>query len=114
MIRQVTAHVADGDPGAVRATIRLALQVSGTVALCLAAALILCSSALASLFHDPGLRLGFVLVATALPACVVRDLTLAATQGWRSQRAFTLVAWVVEPLLRAWSGRRWRCSPASA
>lgn len=100
VIRHVTGQVADGDPGAVRATIRLALLVSGTVSVCLAGGLVLASPALADLFHDPELRLGFVLVAAALPACIVRDLSLAATQGWRSQRAFSLVAWVVEPLLR--------------
>jgi O-antigen/teichoic acid export membrane protein len=100
VIRQVTAHVADGNAGAVRATIRLALLVSGTVALGLAGVLALFSSSLAELFHDGDLRLGFVLVAAALPACVTRDLSLAATQGWRSQRAFTVVAWVVEPVLR--------------
>ena len=100
VIRQVTAHVADGNAGAVRATIRLALLVSGTVALGLAGVLALFSSSLADLFHDGDLRLGFVLVAAALPACVTRDLSLAATQGWRSQRAFTIVAWVVEPVLR--------------
>ncbi|HYY09723.1 MAG TPA: flippase, partial [Kineosporiaceae bacterium] len=100
VIRHVTAQVTDGDAGAVRGTIRMALTVSGSVAVTLALAVALGSPALATLFHDPELRIGFVLVAAALPACIVRDLTLAATQGWRSQRAFTLVAWVVEPLLR--------------
>lgn len=100
LTRFVAMRLADEDGGRVRATIRFSLVVTTIAALILAAALALASGGFASVFHDDGMQQGFVLAAVALPAITLRDACLAATQGWRTQRAFTLIGWIGEPVAR--------------
>ena len=54
----------------------------------------------ASLFHEPSFAGAVRYVAIALPGATLRDSALAATRGWRNQRASVFVAWVYEPLMR--------------
>ena len=93
-------HLADAEPARVRALIRFALLISTGMSVCFGAALAGFASPLADLFHDPGLTSAFVVVGAALPAFTFRDLALAANQGWRTQRAFALIGWFYEPIVR--------------
>ena len=98
--RFVAVHLADDDPAAVRGTVRLALGVSAGSAALLGAALAVAAPRLAGLLNDPALTPGLRLMALTLPAMTVCEAALAATRGWRSQRAFTLIGQVYEPLCR--------------
>jgi O-antigen/teichoic acid export membrane protein len=98
--RFVAVHLADDDPAAVRGTVRLALLVSGGSAVVLAAVLALIAPWLAVRLHDPALTDGLRLMALTLPASTMCDAALAATRGWRSQRAFTLIGQIYEPVCR--------------
>jgi O-antigen/teichoic acid export membrane protein len=98
--RFVAVHLADDDPAAVRGTVRLAVGVSGSAAALLGVALAAAAPWLADRLHDPALTGGLRLMALALPAMTVTEAALAATRGWRSQRAFTLIGQVYEPACR--------------
>lgn len=98
--RFVAVHLADDDPAAVRGTVRLALAVSAGAATLLGAALAVAAPWLAGQLNDPALTPGLRLMALTLPAMTVCEAALAATRGWRSQRAFTLIGQVYEPLCR--------------
>jgi O-antigen/teichoic acid export membrane protein len=98
--RFVAVHLADDDPAAVRGTVRLALAVSAGSAALLGAVLAVAAPWLAELLNDPALTPGLRLMALTLPATTVCEAALAATRGWRSQRAFTLIGQIYEPLCR--------------
>ena len=98
--RFVAVHLADDDPAAVRGTVRLALLVSGGAAALLGVLLALAAPWLADRLHDPALTGGLRLMALTLPAMTVCEAALAATRGWRSQRAFTLIGQIYEPVCR--------------
>ncbi|MEV6636739.1 flippase [Actinoplanes sp. NPDC051470] len=98
--RFVAVHLADDDPAAVRGTVRLALLVSGGSAALLGVVLALAAPWLAERLHDPALTGGLRLMALTLPASTVMEAALAATRGWRSQKAFTLVGQIYEPACR--------------
>ena len=98
--RFVAVHLADDDPDAVRGTVRLALVVSGGSAAALAAVLAVAAPWLAERLHDPALTTGLRLMALTLPASTLCEAALAATRGWRSQKAFTLIGQVYEPVCR--------------
>ena len=100
LTRYVAMYLADDDPAGVRGTVRLCTTISVAASVVIAIAMLLTSSQLASVFHDPGLVTGIQLVALTLPAATLRDAALAATQGWRTQKAFTLIGWIYEPLAR--------------
>lgn len=100
LTRFVAVHLADGDPAGIRGTVRLGLAISGAGAVLIGAVLAVASPALARALHDPELTGGFRLVALALPAAVVCEAALAATRGWRTQRPFTLVGQIYEPVTR--------------
>jgi O-antigen/teichoic acid export membrane protein len=99
--RFVAVHRAEGDAGAVRGTIRLALGLTATIALVLAVGLYAAAPWLANeVFNDPRLVLALRFVAFTLPAMTFLDVSLAATKGFRSMKAFALIGLVVEPGLR--------------
>jgi O-antigen/teichoic acid export membrane protein len=100
LTRYVAVYLADEDPAGVRGTVRLCTTISVAAAVVLAGVLLLTAPQVASVFHDSGLVTGIRLVALTLPAVTLRDAALAATQGWRTQRAFTLIGWIYEPLAR--------------
>lgn len=98
--RFIAVHLVDEEPGKIRSLVRFSLIITGVVSLLLGLALVLLAGQIAGLFHNRGLTTGLVLVGCTLPAFTIRDLSLAATQGWRSQRAFTVIGWIYEPVVR--------------
>lgn len=100
LTRFVAMQLADEDPGRVRGTVRLGLGLTMLGSVTIASVLALFSSQVAGLFNDPQLRIGILLVALTLPASTFEDAALAATQGWRSQKAFALIGLIFDPVLR--------------
>lgn len=100
LTRFVAIHLAENDAGSARGVVRLCVTTGFALSVVAAVALFVFAAPIATLFHDPHMRLGLQCVAVALPATALRDLGLAATQGWRMQRSFTLIGWIGEPLLR--------------
>ena len=98
--RFVAVHLADDDPRAVRGTVRLALLVSGGAAALLGLGLAAIAPWLAAQLNDPALTEGLRLMGLALPATTIMEAALAATRGWRSQRAFTTIGQIYEPACR--------------
>ena len=100
LTRFVAIHLADDDPAGLRGTVRLGLGVTVVGATVLGAGLAAAAPWVASMLHDPGLTDGIRLVGLTLPAATFSDAALAATQGWRTQRPFTYVGRIYEPLTR--------------
>jgi O-antigen/teichoic acid export membrane protein len=100
LTRFVAVHLADNDAAAVRGTVRLGLLMSAAGAGVLGVLLALGAPWLAERLHDPGLTTGLRLMALTLPAATITEAALAATRGWRSQRAFTLIGQIYEPACR--------------
>lgn len=100
LTRFVAMRLADGDDGAVRGTIRLGLVAAVTLSIAVAAILALGSDQVAELLNEPDLSPGLLLVAVSLIALTIEGAALAATQGWRSQRAFTMIGSIIDPGLR--------------
>jgi O-antigen/teichoic acid export membrane protein len=100
LTRFVAVHLADGNAGRLRGTVRLGLGLTVSGAITVSLILALASSEVAHLFHDPELRAGILLVALTLPASTFEDAALAATQGWRSQTSFALIGLIFDPLAR--------------
>jgi O-antigen/teichoic acid export membrane protein len=100
LTRFVAMHRADASPARLRGAIRLGLGISVGLSVMLAIALAALAGPIAAGFNHSGLAGDLRLVALALPACTIRDASLAATQGWRSQRAYATVFLVVEPIVR--------------
>ena len=100
LTRFVAMRLADADPGGVRGTIRLGMLVAVGGSLVVSTLLAVFSEQVASLLNEPGLQPGILLVAVAVTAVTIEGAALAATQGWRSQRAFTLIGQILDPGLR--------------
>lgn len=100
LTRWVAIHLADDDPGAVRAAIRLCMAISVGVSVIVSGVLLLLAPQLGGLFHSDHMVRGVQIVALALPGTAIRDTALAGIQGWRSQKAYTLIGAVGEPLAR--------------
>lgn len=100
LTRFAAVHLADGDGARLRGLLLLGLGTSGALALAGALVLGLAAPLLAGVLGDPALVPLLRLVALALPGAVLAEAALSATQGWRTQRAHTLVGRVAEPLLR--------------
>jgi len=98
--RWVAIHLADGDPGAVRAAIQLCLAVSLGTSLVLSVVLFVFAPQIGALFDSAHMVFAVQIVALALPGTTLRDTSLAAIQGWRSQKAYTLIGAVGEPSVR--------------
>ena len=49
---------------------------------------------------DPSLVTGIRLTGLTLPASTISDAALSATQGWRTQRPYTFIGLIFEPVLR--------------
>lgn len=100
LTRFVAIHLADDDAAGLRGTVRLGLGITLAGSTVLGAGLAAAAPWVASLFHDPALTEGIRLVGLTLPAATFSDAALAATQGWRTQRPFTLIGRIYEPLAR--------------
>ncbi|MEJ5915164.1 lipopolysaccharide biosynthesis protein [Pseudokineococcus sp. 1T1Z-3] len=100
LTRFAAVHLAEGDGARLRGLLLLALGLSGAGSLLAALALAAGAPALADALGDPALVPLLRLAAAALPGAVLAEALLAATQGWRTQRAHALVGKVMEPALR--------------
>lgn len=100
MTRFVAIHLADDDPARLRGTIRLGLGLSLGSSAVLGALLAGLAVPLSHLFHDPALVTGLRLTGVTLPAATFTDAALSATQGWRTQRPFTMIGRIFEPITR--------------
>jgi len=101
LTRFVAVHLADGDRGALRGTVRLGLGLSALASIVLGALLVVLSSWLATtLFGDPTIGVALRYVGAVLPASVFIDAALSATQGFKTMRAYALVGLILEPGLR--------------
>jgi O-antigen/teichoic acid export membrane protein len=100
LTRFVAIQLADDDDARVRGTIRLCVGVSVVLSVLMAAVMLVFAPALGHVFHGHDMALGVACVAIALPGATIRDTALAATQGWRTQRAFTMIGWIYEPVVR--------------
>lgn len=101
LTRFVAVHRADGDLGAVRGTVRLGLGLTVALAVVFAAILHVAAPWLArTAFDDPRLLVPLRYVAWTLPAVTFMDTALAATQGFKTMKAFALISLVFEPAAR--------------
>ena len=100
MTRFVAIHLADDDPARLRGTIRLGLGLSLGSSALLGALLAGLAVPISHLFHDPTLVTALILTGLTLPAATFTDAALSATQGWRTQRPFTMIGRVYEPVTR--------------
>jgi O-antigen/teichoic acid export membrane protein len=101
LTRFVAVHRADGDPGALRGTVRLGLALATVGASAMGGVLLLLGPWLANdAFGDPRLEPLLGLVALALPPTVFTDCALSATQGYKTMRPYALVNLFFEPTLR--------------
>ncbi len=98
LTRFVAVFLAENDAARVRGTVRLGMGVTVIGSTLIASALALSAHQVAGYFHDPTLVTGIRLAALALPAATFSDAALAATQGWRSQRAFAYIGRILDPL----------------
>jgi O-antigen/teichoic acid export membrane protein len=98
LTRFIAVFLAEGDASRVRGTIRLGMRVTMIGSLLIGSLLAVFAPAVADYFHDPSLVTGVRLTALILPATTFSDAALAATQGWRSQKAFALIGRVLDPL----------------
>ncbi|HET7475025.1 MAG TPA: flippase [Dermatophilaceae bacterium] len=100
LTRFVAMFVADADAGRIRGTVRLGVWVSLVSSTVLGLLLTMLAGPIATLFRDPGLVTGIQLTGLSIPAMTISDAALAATQGWRTMRPFTLIGRIYEPLVR--------------
>lgn len=100
-MRFVARFREEGDLARLRGTVRVTMLSAGLVAACAGAALFLLADILANdVFDEAGLETPLRWVAVSLPTAVITSVALAATQGFRSMRAFAGLGLVFEPLLR--------------
>jgi O-antigen/teichoic acid export membrane protein/Mrp family chromosome partitioning ATPase len=99
LTRFVAIHLADGDQGAVRGTIRTGVGVATTSAGMLGTALFAAAPWLVRhAFHDPSLAMALRTVAITLPVAACMSACLAATQGYRTMKPSALISLVYQPL----------------
>lgn len=104
LTRYVATALADRDLGRLRGTLRLGLGVTALVALVAGTGLALAAPVVAAVMDDPALHRGLLVVAVTVPALTLTEALLSATQGWRTQRPFTLVGRIGEPVARCLLG----------
>ncbi len=100
LTRFVAMHLADDDAARLRGTVRLGLGITATGSLAIAVVLAAIAPRVSQLMGDPQLTAGVRLVALSLVPSSIAEAALAATQGWRSQKAFTLIGRIFDPLSR--------------
>lgn len=100
LTRFVAMHLADDDNAKLRGTVRLGMGLSVVSAVVLGALLVAAAGPIAGIFHDPSLVTGIRLTGLTLPASTISDAALSATQGWRTQRPYTFIGLIFEPVFR--------------
>ena len=96
----VATHLVDDDAGGVRGTLRLGLGLTVAGGVLLGVLLAAFAVPIAGIFHDPALVTGLRSVGLTLPAAVLLEAALAATQGWRTQKPYALIGYLYEPSAR--------------
>ena len=98
--RFVAVHVADGDQGALRGTVRLGLGLSTASSVVLGTGLFVAAPWLAEdVLRDAQLLAPVRFAALALPFATYANAALAATQGFRTMRASAYIGLVLQPCL---------------
>lgn len=100
LTRFIAIHLADADLGRLRGTLRLGMGVTAVASLALAGGLFLLAPEVARIMRDPAVEDGVRLVALAIPAYSISEAAQAATQGWRSQKVYTLIGRIFDPAMR--------------
>jgi O-antigen/teichoic acid export membrane protein len=101
MTKFVAASRARADHAELRGAVRIGVGATLCAAVLAGAALALLAPVLAEqVFDDPSMTGPLRIVALSLPFAVLQDVTLAATQGFQSMRAFTRIGMILEPLCR--------------
>ena len=101
MTKFVAATRARGDFAELRGAVRLGTGATLSAAVLTGALLALLAPVLAEqVFDQPSMTDPLRIVALSLPFAVLQDVTLAATQGFQSMRAFTRIGMILEPLCR--------------
>jgi O-antigen/teichoic acid export membrane protein len=101
MTKFVAASRARGDYAELRGAVRVGVGASVSAAVLAGALLALLAPVLAEdVFHQASMTGPLRVVALSLPFAVLQDVTLAATQGFQSMRAFARIGMILEPLCR--------------
>lgn len=100
LTRFIAMHLVDDDSPRLRGTVRLGMGLSIASSALLGLLLVVAAHPIAGVFHDDGLVTGIRLTGLTLPAATISDAALAATQGWRTQRPFTYIGRIYEPVVR--------------
>jgi O-antigen/teichoic acid export membrane protein len=101
LVRFVAVHRAQADDAAVRAVVRLGLALATGGATVLGGVLFVLAPWVArNAFDDALLEAPLRYVAVALPALAFTEAALAATQGFRTMKASTLIGLIFEPSCR--------------
>ncbi len=101
MTKFVAASRARADYAGLRGAVRVGVTAPVCAALVAGAGLALLAPVLAEqVFQHPSMTDPLRVVALSLPFAVLMDVTLAATQGFQSMRAFARIGLILEPLCR--------------
>lgn len=101
MTHFVARYHADGDVGALRGATRLGIGVTAALSSLVGFGLVLLAEPIAEgMFDDPSLTGPVRLAGVSLPAFTVMTSALAATQGFKTMRAFAGVGLILDPVAR--------------
>lgn len=100
MTRFVAIYLADRDAANLRGTVALGLALSLASSVTLGLLLAVFAPRVAQWYADPALVAPLRLTGLALPAATLSDAALAGTQGWRTQRPFTMIGRIIDPVSR--------------
>jgi O-antigen/teichoic acid export membrane protein len=101
MTKFVAASRARADYAELRGAVRIGVGATLSAAVVAGALLALLAPLLAEqVFDQPSMTGPMRVVAVSLPFAVLQDVTLAATQGFQSMRAFARIGMILEPLCR--------------
>ena len=97
----VASYRADGDASGVRGAVRVGVGATAIVSTLVAIATIVLAPTLAEqYFNDTALTVPIQIAAVSLPFIVIMTVALAATQGFKTMRAFAGIGLVFEPATR--------------
>lgn len=101
MTKFVAASRARADYAGLRGAVRVGVAAPVCAAMVAGAGLAALAPVLAEqVFQHPSMTAPLRVVALSLPFAVLMDVTLAATQGFQSMRAFARIGLILEPLCR--------------
>lgn len=101
LARFVAIHRADDDVGRLYGVVRLGLVIPTAAGCVVGAVLLVYAQPIAlNLFGEPRMTVLLQLLALTLPATVLTDVALAATQGFKTMRPYAMIGLIFEPLAR--------------